>query len=143
MASDAIHFVTAAPAREVAERGLLPSLRDWFASAIGAPTLAQRYAWPAIFSRQHLLLSSPTGSGKTLAAFVPILSEVLAKPTPGLQCLYVAPLKALVRDVRVNLKDAWRSVRSTGLFDNVDLRIGLRTGDTSWRVRQRRTACNG
>jgi ATP-dependent Lhr-like helicase len=137
MASDAIHFLTAAPSREVAEQGLFPSLPAWFASTYGEPTLAQRYAWPTISTRENLLLSSPTGSGKTLAAFLPILSELLAQPTAGLQCLYIAPLKALCRDVRANLKDAWRSLRSIGLFDGIDLRIGLRTGDTSWRVRQR------
>jgi ATP-dependent helicase Lhr and Lhr-like helicase len=137
MASDAIHFLTVPPSREVAEQGLLSSLSDWFASTFGEPTPAQRHAWPAIFNRQNLLLSSPTGSGKTLAAFMPILSQLLVEPTTDLQCLYVAPLKALCRDVRVNLKQTWRSLRGTGLFDGVDLRIGVRTGDTSWRVRQR------
>jgi ATP-dependent Lhr-like helicase len=137
MASDAIHYLTAAPSREVAEQALLPTLRAWFASTFGEPTLAQRYAWTTIFHRQNLLLSSPTGSGKTLAAFLPILSNVLTEPVPGLQCLYVAPLKALCRDVRVNLQRTWRSLRDTALLDDVDLRIDLRTGDTSWRVRQR------
>src|SRR5262249_26647682 len=137
MASNAIHFLTGAPSREVAEQCLLPPLRDWFASAFSQPTLAQRLAWSTIANRQHLLLSSPTGSGKTLAAFLPILSEQLANPTPGLQCLYVAPLKALCRDVRANLKRAWRSLRGTRSFAAIDLRFGLRTGDTSWRVRQR------
>jgi ATP-dependent Lhr-like helicase len=47
-----------------------------------------------------------------------------------LQCLYVAPLKALCRDVRVNLKQALRTL-------GANLRVGMRTGDTSWRVRQR------
>ncbi len=137
MASDAIQFLSAAPSREVAEQGLLPLLRDWFVATFGAPTLAQRFAWSTIISQKNLLLSSPTGSGKTLAAFVPILSEILATPAPGMQCLYVAPLKALGRDVRVNLKRSWRSLNETGQVDGIDLRIGLRTGDTSWRVRQR------
>ena len=146
MASNGIHFLTAPPSREVAEQGLMPELRDWFAAAVGTPSLAQRYAWNAIFHRQNLLLSSPTGSGKTLAAFMPVLSELLAQPGPlrgsarqsaGLQCLYVAPLKALCRDVSVNLKQALRSLRNTESSGDVELRIGLRTGDTSWRVRQR------
>jgi ATP-dependent helicase Lhr and Lhr-like helicase len=137
MASDAIHFLTAPPSREVAEQGLTPKVRAWFAATFGTPTLAQRHAWNTIFRRQSLLLSSPTGTGKTLAAFVPILNELLNQPSTGLQCLYVAPLKALGRDVRVNLRHAWRSLRERGGFDDVDLRIGLRTGDTSWRVRQR------
>jgi ATP-dependent helicase Lhr and Lhr-like helicase len=145
MASDALQFLTIPPSREVAEQGLQPALRDWFAAHIGPPTLAQRYAWPTIFNRQNLLLSAPTGSGKTLAAFLPILSETAAQPGPfrdsarhsGLQCLYIAPLKALCRDVRVNLRKAWRSMQQVGCFPGVDLRIGLRTGDTSQRVRRR------
>src|SRR6266446_4131487 len=87
MASDAIHFLTAAPSGEVAEQGLLPPLRDWFAAAYGVPTLAQRFAWSTILNRQNLLLSSPTGSGKTLAAFVPILNELLTASPTGLHCL--------------------------------------------------------
>jgi ATP-dependent Lhr-like helicase len=137
MAANAIHFLTAPPSREVAEQGLTPKVRDWFAATYGAPTLAQRHAWNTIFHGQNLLLSAPTGTGKTLAAFVPILNDLVTQPSPGLLCLYVAPLKALCRDVRVNLKQAWRSLQARGGFDDVDLRIGLRTGDTSWRVRQR------
>jgi ATP-dependent Lhr-like helicase len=51
--------------------------------------------------------------------------------------LYVAPLKALCRDVWVNLKKAWRSMQRAGSFPDAELRIGLRTGDTSQRVRRR------
>ena len=133
----AIQSLTAAPSREVAAQGLLPPIRSWFASHVGEPTLVQRHAWPAIHRGQHLLLSSPTGSGKTLAAFLPIISQIVAQPGAGLQCLYVAPLKALGRDVRVNLKKAWRSMQDAGCFPDAELRIGLRTGDTAQRVRQR------
>jgi ATP-dependent Lhr-like helicase len=143
MASDAIHFLTIPPSREVAEQGLPPELRDWFATHAGPPTLAQRYAWPVIFNRQHLLLSAPTGSGKTLAAFLPILSQLAAQTGPlrgsarqSLQCLYIAPLKALCRDVRGNLRHAWRSMQRAGSLSDARVRIGLRTGDTSQRVRR-------
>jgi ATP-dependent helicase Lhr and Lhr-like helicase len=137
MAPDALHFLTMAPSNEIAQETLVPPLRAWFASEFGEPTPSQRYAWPTIQRGQHLLLSAPTGSGKTLAAFLPIISDILATPAPGLQCLYVAPLKALGRDVRVNLKRAWRSLQDAGFFADIDLRIGLRTGDTSQRVRRR------
>jgi ATP-dependent helicase Lhr and Lhr-like helicase len=137
MAPDAFHFLTIALSSEIAQETLLPPLRTWFASEFGAPTLAQRYAWPTIQRGQHLLLSSPTGSGKTLAGFLPIISDIIAKSSHALRCLYVAPLKALGRDVRVNLKKTWRSVQNAGHFADIDLRIGLRTGDTSQRVRRR------
>jgi ATP-dependent Lhr-like helicase len=54
-----------------------------------------------------------------------------------LHCLYVSPLKALGLDVRANLLRNWRAMQSAGLFEDADLRIGLRTGDTSQRVRRR------
>ena len=125
MASDAIHFLTIPPSRDVAEHGLPREVRDWFAATFGAPTLAQRFAWPTIVDRKHVLLSSPTGSGKTLAAFLPILCQIASSASSGLQCLYVAPLKALGRDVRANLRRAWRSLQASGCFPDVDLRVGL------------------
>jgi ATP-dependent Lhr-like helicase len=137
MALDAIHYLTVPPSREVAEQGLLPAVRQWFSATFGEPTLPQRFAWPVILRGQNILLSSQTGSGKTLAAFVPILNLILGERCAGMRCLYVAPLKALCRDVRVNLQRTWRSLRGTRSFENVELRIGVRTGDTSCRVRQR------
>lgn len=137
MAANAMHFLTIPPSREIAEQGLHADLRSWFAATYGEPTLAQRHAWPTILAQKQFLLSAPTGSGKTLAAFLPVLSEILTQPADGLQCLYVAPLKALCRDVGVNLKKAWRSIQQSGFFTGADLRIGLRTGDTSQRVRRR------
>ena len=90
MFADLIHFLTVPPSREVAEQGLHADLCAWFASTYGEPTLAQRYAWPAILGRQSFLLSSPTGSGKTLAAVLPILHEIATNPGDVLICLYVA-----------------------------------------------------
>jgi ATP-dependent helicase Lhr and Lhr-like helicase len=136
MAAELIHFLTVPPSREVAEQGLHADLRQWFATTYATPTLAQRFAWPAICARQNCLLSSPTGSGKTLAAFLPIVHDIATTSPNRLQCLYVAPLKALCRDVAVNLKKAWRSIQRAGFFTDVELRIGMRTGDTSQRVRQ-------
>jgi len=54
MASNAIHILTIPPSREVAEQGLPPALRDWFAPTSGRPHWAQRYACAAILNRQHL-----------------------------------------------------------------------------------------
>lgn len=135
MALSGIHFLTVPPSREVAEQHLLPGLREWFASHIGEPTVAQRFAWDTIYHRQNFLLSSPTGTGKTLAAFLPIINQIVAQPSEGLQCVYVAPLKALCRDAYVNLKKAWRSIEQGGFLEG-ELRVGLRTGETSQRVRR-------
>ncbi|HZZ78295.1 MAG TPA: DEAD/DEAH box helicase [Gemmataceae bacterium] len=137
MPLNGLHFLTIPPSRDVAEHGFPPKVRDWFATHFGVPTLGQRHAWPTILDRNHLLLSAPTGSGKTLAAFLPILCQIANTPRSGLQCLYVAPLKALCRDACVNLRRTWRSMQAAGCHPDVRLRIGLRTGDTSQRVRHR------
>ncbi len=62
---------------------------------------AQERAIPLIMAGDHdLVISATTASGKTEAAFLPICS-VLADDTstdPGIQALYISPLKALIND---------------------------------------------
>ncbi len=72
-----------------------PIIRQWFAEELGPPTDAQRQAWPAIASGQHVLLTAPTGSGKTLAAFLwPIHQLLTGAWEPGrVRVVYVSPLK--------------------------------------------------
>lgn len=48
--------------------------------------------------RQDLIISAATGRGKTEAAFLPICSRIVGGNEPGLQALYVSPLKALIND---------------------------------------------
>jgi len=53
----------------------------------------------------HLILSAMTAGGKTEAAFLPILSHIAEKPSPGIQALYIGPLKALINDQFRRLED--------------------------------------
>jgi ATP-dependent Lhr-like helicase len=108
-------------------------------------------AWAALARGENVLLCSPTGSGKTLAAFAPILSQLIDEPAQGVRCLYLAPLKALANDIRRNLRRAIRGIeRAAGLIPAVRdahggdqsrrsprVRVGIRTGDTSDRLRKR------
>ncbi|WP_055426590.1 Lhr family helicase [Bifidobacterium aesculapii] len=55
--------------------------REWFRHAFGAPTEAQREAWPAIRSGRDVLVIAPTGSGKTLAAFLSAIDRLMAAPS--------------------------------------------------------------
>src|SRR5262245_7501497 len=117
------------------------------------PTEVQRQAWPAIAAGGHVLVSAPTGSGKTLAAFGPILEQLVRAPwlrdrsgsearsarlpaplSTSVRCLYVAPLKALARDVCKNLRRYRRRLLAHG---GRRPRIVLRTGDTPAQARQR------
>jgi ATP-dependent Lhr-like helicase len=126
-----------------------PRAREWFAASFAEPTPAQRLAWPAIASGEHVLLSAPTGSGKTLAAFLwaldrlsvsaaepqdPAGSVATVRNAPdadsrpgaggGVRVVYVSPLKALSYDIERNLRVPLR-----GIGANVS--VGIRTGDTS------------
>src|SRR5687767_5716392 len=106
-----------------------PRVREWFEGAFEAPTPAQEQAWPAIAGGEHVLISAPTGSGKTLAAFLWALDKLGREPSTGrTRLVYVSPLKALSYDVERNLRAPLRGI-------GADLKVGIRTGDTSQKER--------
>src|SRR5437762_13740503 len=120
----------------------LPPVRQWFRSALGEPTPAQRQGWPAIAAGQHTLILAPTGSGKTLAAFLACLDRLWRQdPLPrGVQVLYVSPLKALNNDIHRNLQVPLEGVAETARRTGVKLPLieaAVRTGDTPTAERQR------
>ena len=109
---------------------LSPRTRSWFERAFDRPTPAQELAWPAIASGGHVLVQAPTGSGKTLAAFLLGLDRLNETPGEGMRLLYVSPLKALNYDVERNLRGPLAGIGSA-------LAVGVRTGDTPQRDRER------
>jgi ATP-dependent helicase Lhr and Lhr-like helicase len=109
---------------------LSDATRAWFARAFGSPTPAQELAWPAIATGDHVLVQAPTGSGKTLAAFLLGIDRLNETPGEGLRLLYVSPLKALNYDIERNLRGPLAGLGSK-------LVVGVRTGDTPQRDRQR------
>src|SRR5690349_4279083 len=76
---------------------------DWFTQNGWAPFAFQTEAWDEYLKGNSGLISVPTGSGKSYAAFGGPLIELLEKPTDKLAVIYVSPLKALARDLQVNL----------------------------------------
>jgi ATP-dependent Lhr-like helicase len=106
-----------------------PKTRGWFERAFAGPTPAQAAGWPAIASGGHVLIQAPTGSGKTLAAFLYGIDQLDRAPGQGLRLLYVSPLKALNYDVERNLRGPLAGLGS-------DLRVGVRTGDTTQKERR-------
>src|SRR3954463_13038793 len=104
--------------------------RGWFERTFDAPTPAQEKGWPVIATGAHTLIQAPTGSGKTLAAFLYGLDRLDARPGGGIRLLYVSPLKALNYDVERNLRGPLAGLESS-------LQVGVRTGDTPQRERQR------
>ena len=71
--------------------------------------LAQRLAWNelrevqeraycAISAGNDVLVLAPTAGGKSEAALIPVMDDILKNGRPGISCLYISPLKALIND---------------------------------------------
>ena len=103
----------------------------WFQARGWEPFEFQRQVWAAMAQGHSGLLHATTGSGKTYAVWMGALAR--QQPGPGLQVLWITPMRALAADtaraLEVPLPDCaphWQ--------------VGLRTGDTpsSERARQDR-----
>ncbi|GIX21883.1 MAG: ATP-dependent DNA helicase [Gammaproteobacteria bacterium] len=132
---------------------LHPVVRCWFEARFGAPTPVQTAAWPVIAAGEHALLIAPTGGGKTLASFLAAIDALVRRHEAGTledgtAILYVSPLRALSNDIHRNLEEplagiaaAWAeqdfTLRPPGAAARLDIRVGLRTGDTSAEERRR------
>ncbi|WP_437187377.1 DEAD/DEAH box helicase [Planctomicrobium sp. SH668] len=114
-------------------------IQDWFASRFVSPTDPQREGWPHIAAGAHTLIAAPTGSGKTLTAFLAVIDRLFRQSVagelqPGLQVLYISPLRALSHDMQKNLEKPLAEIHQVAIdwgMDICPLRTGLRTGDTS------------
>ena len=87
-----------------------PAVQEWFETALGPPTPAQRQGWASIAAGRHTLIAAPTGSGKTLAAFLTAIDGLFTEGleaglTDEVRVLYVSPLKALSTDIHKNLEE--------------------------------------
>jgi ATP-dependent helicase Lhr and Lhr-like helicase len=116
----------------------LPPVSEWFRAHMGTPTPVQRQGWPVIAAGANALLLAPTGSGKTLAAFLACLDGLWRQSPirPGVQVLYISPLKALNNDIYRNLQIPLQGIAAGDpALPRID--IAVRTGDTPAVERQR------
>ncbi len=123
-----------------------PATRRWFDQHFAGPTPAQARGWPVIAAGHHALITAPTGSGKTLAAFLWAIDRLMAvgddaalRP-PGVQVLYISPLKALVYDIERNLRAPLAGVARVAADLGLTVqppRVAIRTGDTPAQERAR------
>ena len=122
-----------------------PLIAKWFNGKFKDFTEPQSYAIPLIHDHQNVLVSSPTGSGKTLTAFTSIINELFKYSKEGkledrVYAVYISPLKALANDIDRNLEEPLREMRAVAEQDGQefpDIRVGVRTGDTSQGDRQK------
>ncbi|SHE58676.1 ATP-dependent helicase Lhr and Lhr-like helicase [Psychroflexus salarius] len=105
---------------------------NWFAQQSWKPFQFQTDTWQAFAEGKHGLLNAPTGSGKTYALWVPIIQEIIqnSNSPKGLQAVWITPLRALSQEIQ---QSAERLIADLDL----NLSVGIRTGDTSQKERQR------
>ena len=120
---------------------LNPVVSKWFKERFGGFSESQKYTIIPIRDRKNILLSSPTGSGKTLSAFASILSYLMSLEERNelenkVYCIYISPLKALSRDIEVNLNRPLEEMNKISGKES-EIRVNVRTGDTSVKDKQK------
>jgi ATP-dependent helicase Lhr and Lhr-like helicase len=124
---------------------LNPLVGEWFKTKFGGLSETQLNTVMRVNNRENILLSAPTGSGKTLSAFTSILGNLLDLAQHNnlenrVYAIYVSPLKALSRDIEVNLKEPLKEMQDLAALKGInlqDIRIGVRTGDTTTNEKQK------
>lgn len=118
---------------------LEPLVREWFLNKFGKFSESQLYGVINIHKRKNILISASTGSGKTLTSFLSILNYLISLAKKNeleekVYCVYSSPLKALNRDIYVNLVQPLKEIYDLAEKKGLKLqkiRVGLRTSDTS------------
>jgi ATP-dependent Lhr-like helicase len=110
-------------------------VEQWFKLKKWKWAAFQKDAAAAYLAGKSGLVNAPTGSGKTYSLWIPILIRYInslpknpAKRSKGLQILWITPLRALS-------KDLFRNMETAALEMNLNLHVGIRTGDTSVKER--------
>ncbi len=133
-----ITYIEPASSADVAKL-LNPLVREWFFSRFKDFSLTQCYGVPVIHGRRNLLVSAPTGGTKTLTAFLAILNYLVELASKKelenkVYATYISPLRALSNDIHVNLERPLAEIRALAESKGIelqDIRVGLRTGDTT------------
>ena len=139
-----IRYWSEAISREELLKALDEDVAKWF-SRFPDLTPPQKYGIPPIMKGFNTLITSPTGSGKTLTAFIYIISELFKMAKRGeledyVYVIYISPLRSLNNDIyknlRIPLDDVKKIIIARG-EEAPDIRIAVRTGDTSQSERSR------
>ena len=116
---------------------LHPYLGEWFKKKFGKFSAPQQYGILPIHKKENTLIFAPTGTGKTLTAFTSVINELTKKAEKNeledrVYCVYISPLKALSRDITVNLEEPLAQIKRIAeeKGKKINIRIAARTGDT-------------
>lgn len=99
------------------------------------PFVFQRQAWDRYVKGYSGIVVAPTGFGKTFSVFLAVLIDFMNHPErykSGLKLLWITPLRSLAKDLARSMEEA---IGEIGL----DWTVGVRTGDTDPKVRQRQS----
>jgi ATP-dependent helicase Lhr and Lhr-like helicase len=118
---------------------LNPIVKEWFFNKFENFSETQLYGVKNIYDRKNILVSAPTGGTKTLTAFLGILNYLVELALKNeledkIYVAYCSPLKALSNDISVNLIEPLDEIRELAEKKGIkmqEIRVGLRTGDTS------------
>lgn len=100
----------------------------WFAARGWKPFAFQREVWAAMAAGESGLLHATTGAGKTYAVWFGALAR--AQKAPGLQVLWITPMRALASDTS-------RALQLPLMDVTPGWHVGQRTGDTPAAERAR------
>jgi ATP-dependent Lhr-like helicase len=98
-------------------------------------TPIQELTFPIVQKGENALIISATGSGKTEAAVLPVFDQMIRRweagdKKPGINILYITPLRALNRDI-------FKRVIDVG--EQLGIRTSIRHSDTSQHERRKQT----
>jgi ATP-dependent Lhr-like helicase len=108
---------------------------SWFKRQGWTPFQFQLDAWRSVWNGENGMINAPTGSGKTYSLLIPILLENLnqsSKQNKGIgpKAIWITPIRALTKEIEFSAKRAIEGF-------NLKWRVGVRSGDTSTRERQK------
>lgn len=110
---------------------------DWMASKELTPFSFQEETWQYIIDGKSGIVNAPTGCGKTFSVFLGSLIQFLNEKDyarqnkkPGLQLIWITPLRALAKDIGHAMEGVLSEL-------GIEWRVGIRNGDTSIAERQR------
>lgn len=90
----------------------------------------QASAWSAYREGKSGIVNAPTGSGKTYSLLIPVFRELIQSGhKKGLFVIWITPIRALSKEIELSAKRLIEDLQ-------LDITVGIRTGDTSSKERQ-------